>query len=73
MEDGDAMEVDRTCGTRGCPGRGRGVGRRPVIDVSRSGLAPDRIEVHVGETIRWRVEVGVRMRIEFDPIGARTR
>ena len=40
---------------------------RPVIDVSPSGLAPERIEVHVGETIRWRAERGVRMRIEFDP------
>ena len=40
---------------------------QPVIDVSRSGLAPDRIEVHVGETIRWRIERGVRVRIEFDP------
>ncbi len=27
---------------------------RPVIDVSPSGLAPDKIEVHAGESIRWR-------------------
>ena len=40
---------------------------RPVIDVSSSGLVPERIEVHVGETIRWRAERGIRMRIEFDP------
>ena len=40
---------------------------QPVVEVSRGGLAPARIEVHVGEIIRWRTTDGIRMRIEFDP------
>jgi plastocyanin len=40
---------------------------RPVISVSGGGLTPDRIEVHVGEIIRWRAVSGVRIRLEFDP------
>ena len=40
---------------------------QPVVEVSRGGLEPARIEVHVGEMIRWRTKDGIRMRIEFDP------
>ena len=40
---------------------------RPVISVSRLGLSPDRIQVHVGEVVRWRAVEGVRIRLEFDP------
>jgi len=40
---------------------------RPLIDVSGAGLAPERIEVHVGEIVRWKAKGGVRMRLEFDP------
>lgn len=39
----------------------------PVIGVSRQGLVPDHIEVHVGELVRWRAAKGVRIRLEFDP------
>ena len=39
----------------------------PIIGVSRQGLTPDRIEVHVGELVRWRAVKGVRIRLEFDP------
>jgi plastocyanin len=39
----------------------------PIVDVSRQGLTPDRIEVHVGELVRWRAVKGVRIRLEFDP------
>jgi hypothetical protein len=39
----------------------------PIVDVSRQGLIPDRIEVHVGELVRWRTVKGVRIRLEFDP------
>src|SRR6266540_2308432 len=40
---------------------------RPVISVSRLGLSPDRIQVHVGEVVRWRAAEGVKIRLEFDP------
>jgi plastocyanin len=40
---------------------------RPLISVSRLGLSPDRIQVHVGEVVRWRAVEGVRIRLEFDP------
>jgi len=40
---------------------------RPVISVSRLGLSPDRIQVHVGEVVRWRAVEGAQIRIQFDP------
>lgn len=38
----------------------------PIISVSRGALAPDRVEVHVGEVVQWRAKAGVRIRLEFD-------
>ena len=40
---------------------------QPVITVSCGGLTPDRIEVHVGEIVRWRAVKGVKTRLELDP------
>ena len=41
---------------------------RPVITVTRDGLSPDRIEVHVGEIVQWRaVMKGLKIRLELDP------
>ena len=40
---------------------------RPIVEVSVSGLAPARIEVHAGEVIAWRPIGGVRLRLAFDP------
>lgn len=42
-------------------------GDLPVIGVSPQGLTPDRIEVHVGELVRWQAAKGLRVRLEFDP------
>lgn len=40
----------------------------PIITISPGALAPERIEVHVGEVVRWRAAEGVRIhiRLEFD-------
>ncbi|MGH9022073.1 MAG: hypothetical protein ACRDV9_03090 [Acidimicrobiia bacterium] len=40
---------------------------QPVVTVSRGGLTPDRIEVHLGEIVRWRAVKGVKIRLELDP------
>jgi plastocyanin len=40
---------------------------QPVISVFRLGLSPARIQVHVGEVVRWRAVEGVQIRLEFDP------
>ncbi len=40
---------------------------RPVISVSRLGLSPDRIQVHVGEVVWWRAVEGAQIRLELDP------
>ena len=39
----------------------------PVVSVSRQGILPERLEVHVGELVSWRVSPGQLLRLEFDP------
>ena len=39
----------------------------PVVTVSPSDLAPQRLEVHLGERVRWRASGGQRLRLELDP------
>jgi plastocyanin len=39
----------------------------PVIEVSAGRAVPARLEVHVGERVRWRGPSGQRVRIELDP------
>lgn len=38
----------------------------PVVILSHHNLAPQRIEVHVGERIRWRSAGGERLRLVLD-------
>jgi hypothetical protein len=38
----------------------------PIIQVSREALNPPRLEVHVGEVVRWRTAPGERLRIQLD-------
>jgi hypothetical protein len=38
----------------------------PVITISRHNLAPQRIEVHVGERVVWRAAGGERLRLKLD-------
>jgi hypothetical protein len=38
-----------------------------VVVISARGIAPPRLEVRVGERVRWRVAGGQRLRLEFDP------
>jgi len=40
---------------------------RPVVTVTREGVAPARLEVHVGEIVSWRSATGGRLRVELDP------
>lgn len=42
-------------------------GDEPIITISRDAMAPPRLEVHVGEVVRWRSASGERLRLEFDP------
>jgi plastocyanin len=39
----------------------------PVIQVSAGRAVPARLEVHVGERVRWRGPSGQRVQIELDP------
>jgi plastocyanin len=39
----------------------------PVIQVAAGGVVPARLEVHVGERVRWRGPAGQRVQIELDP------
>lgn len=39
----------------------------PVIEVSAGRAVPARLEVHVGERVRWRGPAGQRVQIELDP------
>lgn len=39
----------------------------PVVEVSREGIRPQRIEVHVGELVIWRSGKGQILRLELDP------
>jgi plastocyanin len=39
---------------------------RPVIAISPDGLTPERLEVHVGERVRWRAGDGQRIRLDLD-------
>jgi len=39
----------------------------PVVTISPSDLAPHRLEVHLGERVRWRASGGQRLRLELDP------
>ena len=39
----------------------------PVIQVSAGSVAPARLEVHLGERVRWLGPSGQRVRIELDP------
>ena len=43
-----------------------GAADRPVIVISNQALAPVRLEVHLGEQVRWRAAGGGRLRIELD-------
>lgn len=38
-----------------------------VVVISERGLAPSRLEVRVGERVRWQVDGGQRLLLEFDP------
>ncbi len=38
-----------------------------VVVISARGLAPSRLEVRVGERVRWQVPGGQPLRLEFDP------
>lgn len=40
---------------------------RPIVTVSRQAVTPARLDVHVGEVIRWRAPAGERLQIELDP------
>jgi hypothetical protein len=42
-------------------------GDEPIITISHDAMAPPRLEVHVGEVVRWRSARGERLRLEFDP------
>ena len=37
-----------------------------MIDVSGSALSPQRLEVHVGETVTWRTAPGASLTLELD-------
>jgi hypothetical protein len=39
----------------------------PIVVVSQSGLTPHRLEVHLGERVRWRASGGQPLRLELDP------
>lgn len=39
---------------------------RPVVLISRDGVVPRRLEVHVGEVVSWRAVPGGRLRLELD-------
>ena len=39
---------------------------QPMITVSRDALAPDVIEVHVGELIRWKAPAGEHLHLRLD-------
>ena len=39
----------------------------PIIQVSAGSVTPARLEVHLGERVRWRGPSGQRVRIELDP------
>lgn len=46
-------------------------GDEPLIRVSREGVVPTRLEVHVGEVVRWRAEgrAGVHLDMDRHPQG----
>jgi len=39
---------------------------QPIISVSRNALTPALIEVHVGELVRWRAQVGEHLHLQLD-------
>lgn len=43
---------------------------RPLILVAREGVAPSRLDVHVGEVVRWRAAAGQRLIVELDAHGS---
>ena len=44
-----------------------GAADAPVIVVQGGRLAPQRLQVHVGEVVTWRTEGGRALRLEMDP------
>ncbi len=38
----------------------------PIITISHHNLGPEKIEVHVGELVRWRAAGGHRLRLMLD-------
>lgn len=38
----------------------------PIITINGHAPVPPRLEVHVGEVVRWRTTSGERLRLEFD-------
>ena len=39
----------------------------PIFNVSQDSVDPQRLEVHIGEVVRWRAAGGEPLRIAFDP------
>lgn len=37
-----------------------------MVSVSKEGLDPARLEIHVGEVVRWRAREGGTVRVELD-------
>lgn len=40
---------------------------RPLVTISRDSLTPARLEIDVGDVVRWTARGGERLRIELDP------